>query len=737
MIGARIFRHILTAALALTGGATLQAAAQEPDSLQIAPVVLPENPVLPPDTQNTPAPKDTTVVVAQTPAPADTVTVEQTPESMPATDSLKTAETPETTVVEEAPAEGQAPELLEQTPAPADTVIAEQTPVPAQPDSAAVAQLLAAVEEQRLKARELRRNYDFPGAVALCKEAIAQADTLAGAKLEEELVLAQNGLNMMQFSSTPKVVTSHTFPLKNFFLFYPLPQESWRRVPNVLDPRGAGGIVEAMYVPEGSQDIYYSAKDEVGVRNIYHTHLGDSTWTAPKLINEHTTSSSDEIYPMLGSDGKSLYFASKGLYGMGGYDLYVSKWNEVTQDWDVPVNLGFPYSSPYDDFLYINTDDGKYTIFASNRECGQDSVKVYVLEYDVLPVRKHIESAEELKELASLRQTPSGNTRGNLSTVTGPMQEDANTTLYMEKMTKLRRLRRDLTEAGKTLDALRSSYAGAAPEEKEAMRAEILKRELELPAMQNEVNVAAAELQKVELEFLMKGIVIDPDAISTDADKEVVGGVDSYLFSRNDWGAPLDIVVDKPKPVFDYGFKVLETGQFAADNSLPDGLVYQIQMASFLRQLGEDELKGLSPVFERIAGGKFIYSVGLFSSYSEALSKLNSVKRAGWRGATITAFRDGEPIPIQTARRLEAMTVTLYKVRIAPADGLNLNDMALSAIHQQTDCDIARTMEGAAVMYEVGPFEERQKCEELRSTLIATGEPNVMIMESGKLIPEQ
>ena len=60
---------------------------------------------------------------------------------------------------------------------------------------------------------------------------------------------------------------------------------------------------------------------------------------------------------------------SKGLYGMGGYDLYVSQWNSETGDWDVPVNMGFPYSSPYDDFLFINTEDGKYSIFASNRGC--------------------------------------------------------------------------------------------------------------------------------------------------------------------------------------------------------------------------------------------------------------------------------------------------------------------------------------------------------------------------------
>lgn len=137
--------------------------------------------------------------------------------------------------------------------------------------------------------------------------------------------------------------------------------------PNQLDSLGGDGLARAIYVPDGAGDIYYSAKDEEGIRNIYCTHLSDSLWSVPALINERMTSSSDEIYPMLSPDGQSLYFASKGLYGMGGYDLYVSQWNKETGDWDVPVNMGFPYSSPYDDFLFVNTADGKYSIFASNR----------------------------------------------------------------------------------------------------------------------------------------------------------------------------------------------------------------------------------------------------------------------------------------------------------------------------------------------------------------------------------
>ena len=241
------------------------------------------------------------------------------------------------------------------------------------------ARLLAKADSARLK-------YDFPAAADFLQKAVGQDSTIAP-KAEDLTIMIQNGLRMMNFCSEPVAVAKQTFPLKDFFLFYPLRNNSWRKTPNQLDSLGNNDLSRAVYIPEGTRDIFYSAEDEDGIRNIYRTELTDSLWSAPMLINEQLTSSSDEIYPMLSPDGKSLYFASKGLYGMGGYDLYVSNWNDETKDWDVPVNMGFPYSSPYDDFLFINTEDGKYSIFASNRDCSKDSVCIYVLEYDGMPVR--------------------------------------------------------------------------------------------------------------------------------------------------------------------------------------------------------------------------------------------------------------------------------------------------------------------------------------------------------------
>ena len=75
---------------------------------------------------------------------------------------------------------------------------------------------------------------------------------------------------------------------------------------------------QAIYAPDDEEIIYFSAEDSDGIRNIYMTQLRDSLWTRPALLNEEMTSYGDEVYPTVSADGKAMYFASNGLYGVGG-----------------------------------------------------------------------------------------------------------------------------------------------------------------------------------------------------------------------------------------------------------------------------------------------------------------------------------------------------------------------------------------------------------------------------------
>lgn len=582
-----------------------------------------------------------------------------------------------------------------------------------------------------IKADSCRMAYSFAEAVQYSESAVEALDSTASARAEEQLLMARNGLNMMSFCSQPTVVAKQTFPLKDFFLFYPLKDHSWRKTPNQLDSLGGDNLSRAIFIPDGSRDIYYSAKDEEGIRNIYATHLTDSLWSVPTLINEQMTSSSDEIYPMLSPDGQSLYFSSKGLYGMGGYDLYVSNWNSETNDWDMPVNMGFPYSSPYDDFLFVNTEDGKYSIFASNRECGRDSVTIFVLEYDSMPVRKAVTDVDELRALASLNPARDHSRIDNYAAVPDEGQQDESTKRYMDKMREVRALRDSVARFGKNLEKMRSGLAGASGEEKARLTAEISDKEMMLPTLNSALNAAVKELQNIEMDFLANGIVIDTRKLQAEADKEIVGASSGYTFSKNSYGPALHLDIMKPKPTFDYSFMILPEGRFAENNTLPEGIIYQIRIFTLGRKATVADLNGLSPVFERTTtSGRHAYSVGLFKSYKDVLSNLNKVKNRGFRDAQIDAFHNGQVINVRKARELESKVRTLFMVKIFPEDGQSLSEQAIAAVHEHSDKDLIKSVEAGSVVFTTGPFEDKSQVDVLVAALKAAGAENVSVSES-------
>ena len=581
----------------------------------------------------------------------------------------------------------------------------------------------------------LHMQYDFEKALDEYEKALEileKEDSLRTLPLKDKILLSENGRNMSGFAYSPYVVAKHRFSLDDFFLYYPLQERSWRQVPNQLDSV-ASRLSKAVYVPEDSRKIYFSSEDEDGIRNIYVTEYQDTVWTRPMLLNEHLVSPADEIYPMVSSDGRTLYFASEGLYGVGGYDIYMSEWSDEDKDWSVPVNMGFPYSSPADDFLLVNTDDGRYTFFASNRECSADSVWVYVLEFDNMPVRKAVEDPLQLREL-SLLEPSLYSAMPEEKEVSTDIPESVDTRKYMEKMAEVRALRDSLSSYSTLLENERNAFALSNDyAERTRLTDIILRREARIPQLQDSLDRATSHLQKIEMEFLFSGVVIDPDKMMDEADREVVGDATAYTFIRMNPGDPLELKMMEPEKKFDYSFKVLEEGQFAEDNSIPDGIVYQIQIFSAINKATVKNIKGLSPVFERRnAGGRYIYRVGLFNTYNDVLSKLNTVKKVGFRSAFIVAYVDGKEVSVSKARSLEAKAREVqkfYNVVIVPEG--ELDPVVSEGMRQQAGGkDIARSeTEDGKAGYIIGPFGNKAQADSLVSFVSVMGIENVKVTE--------
>jgi outer membrane protein OmpA-like peptidoglycan-associated protein len=78
-------------------------------------------------------------------------------------------------------------------------------------------------------------------------------------------------------------------------------------------------------------------------------------------------------------DGETMYIASQGHGSYGGYDIFVSK--RSNGSWGEPVNMGYPINTPYDDFFFSATANGKFAYIASNRAGGAGGYDIYKVTF--------------------------------------------------------------------------------------------------------------------------------------------------------------------------------------------------------------------------------------------------------------------------------------------------------------------------------------------------------------------
>ncbi len=494
----------------------------------------------------------------------------------------------------------------------------------------------------------LHRQYRFEEAMELFARAAARTtdpDTLR--LLRENAGDSQNALNMTDFCADPVVVARERFSRKDFFLFYPLKNQGWRLGPNALD------LTESAfptYAPKGDRTVYFSTVDAAGVRNLYVSRDQDTLWSAPTLMGENLLSVGNEVFPMISADGKTLTFSSDGFHGMGGYDLYRSTWDDEAGTWGEPVNLGFPFSSPGDDFLMADSADGRYTLFASNRDCAADSVYIYVIERMDNPVRTPVRDPEALAHLCALHPLSDPARMDNGSAVSEAAPSNDDTRLYMLKMGEARALRDSIYAYERVLDKLRTALSEDPGDGRTALTASILEKETALAPLRKELEETNRTIRRIEQSFLQRGVV----ETSERADREVVGARSSYTFTKNALGAKLRMKVATVPQRSGETFKVAPVGRFAQSTALPEGIVYQIELFTSPRHATLDEIRGLSPVYERLTSSlRYTYAVGQFRTFSEALGHLNEVRILGFPDARIVAYFDGKPVPVSDARRVQ------------------------------------------------------------------------------------
>ncbi|MGE4415147.1 MAG: hypothetical protein AB7D08_07450 [Bacteroidales bacterium] len=588
------------------------------------------------------------------------------------------------------------------------------------------------------RAQLLREGYRFNEAISLYKEILSQGgDSVYLAKINSLITQSENGLNMLQYANRPIVNAKTTIPSKDFYLYYPgsLP---WHSIPDsVSGDTNKYVSVNPAFVMEGQ--IFFSAPNKESGWDIMYTHIVDgNVWSFPKPLEGPVNSAGNELFPVVSSNGKKLYFSSDGHFGIGGYDLYMSEWDDAMQQWSLPQNLGFPYSSLANDLLLVNSSDGNYTYFVSDRETGPaDSLVLYRLDFETTPVKRAVSSIEEAKELAALKVVSTN--RSMESDNTRDVMTSPETREYTQMILEVRRIQMQIDSINKNIAANRAKYSGLDnPQEKSLLEKKITEDELSVLNMQSLLRSANEVVQKREMEFLSKGTLIPrreefiPEN-KTSADtlpaKEPLQVKPAELL-------PFPaITLLPPIELFDYTFSVAQESEMAEDQELPQGIVYRIQLfAVASRNNSMKAFKGLRPIFEsRNSSGRYIYYAGQFYNYNEAAEALATVRRSGFPSAYLAAYNNGSPVSVRNARSLESKAeVTASYQIISEGYPAGIPQPVLDLLRSNTDKDIAKKVVDGRDIYYIGPYETKQEAEQIVQLLQSIGAEKVSVEEIAK-----
>jgi tetratricopeptide (TPR) repeat protein len=131
-----------------------------------------------------------------------------------------------------------------------------------------------------------------------------------------------------------------------------------------------------VFLPEMENSVVFS-RQENGKFKLYQSFRSFDSWVDESAING-LESDGDLRYPFIQNDGITIYYADNGSNSIGGYDIFVSRYNSSTDRYLVPENIGMPFNSPANDYLYVIDEVNNLGWFATDRRQPEDTVCIYV-----------------------------------------------------------------------------------------------------------------------------------------------------------------------------------------------------------------------------------------------------------------------------------------------------------------------------------------------------------------------
>lgn len=378
------------------------------------------------------------------------------------------------------------------------------------------------------------KTYRFSNAIETLDEYISQLEkrkknTEAAAAMLE---IAENSQRMLEKVENIQIIDSMVVDKDDFLSAYTLSEES-----GTLDTysnffQTNESVHSAVYMNQKGDKIYYAHPTDDSRYCLYTQSRLMDKWGDEKQLPMNINSKDDDNYPFVLSDGVTMYYASQGNGSIGGYDLFVTRYNTNSDSYLSPEQLGMPFNSPYNDYMMVLDETKELGWFVSDRFQPEGKVCVYLfipntdnsrVDSDDINLKRSRAAITAIQDswkpemnytdLIRLSHTeiPYGEQKidkdfefvigNNVVYYTWEEIKSPEAKSYYEKVVAVKK---QINELNEKLDNLRNAYTTGNKTRREQLKPSILKTEEQLSSLLNQPKELEKKARNAEINYLKK-----------------------------------------------------------------------------------------------------------------------------------------------------------------------------------------------------------------------------------------
>ena len=279
-----------------------------------------------------------------------------------------------------------------------------------------------------------------------------------------------------------------------------------------------------VYVNQLGNKCFYSRNGHLYTRDM----LGKQ-WGEPAEL-EGLGNFSHGNYPFMLSDGTTFYFAAINEEGLGGLDIYVSRYDSESGEFLKAENLGMPFNSEANDYMYAIDELDSIGYFATDRRQPEGYVCIYAFipnqtrrtfDPDVYD-EETIRSRAEIRQIADTWEDNSVRKRAlaRLKSIAAPTtnQEQPKDFKFVvndqitytsladfrdpdnrDRMNELLNMKKKYTQLSADLQKSRNYYAKATAEERVSLKKELADGEQQFYKLEQNIHILEKAIRNAEI----------------------------------------------------------------------------------------------------------------------------------------------------------------------------------------------------------------------------------------------